>query len=139
MSGKRVKKTSPIIKLFSSLDKLISYLGTCSFKERETIQKQLYHLLSALSSEKDIKIERIEEIEKRIIDLEENLPPLKNFIIPNGKSSHIHFARSLCREAELISFELEYRNVSIFLNRLSDYLFLIAYRESLKEGKLKEF
>ena len=76
--------------------------------------------------------------------MNEGLPALKAFLIPGGSrtSSHIHVARCVCRRAERLCVRLN-QDVSVderilkFLNRLSDYLFVLA-RHILKEKNRKE-
>jgi cob(I)alamin adenosyltransferase len=65
--------------------------------------------------------------------MEENLPPLKSFILPGGHStvSYIHIARCVCRRTERLVVHLSDDNVidskiSIYLNRLSDFLFMLG-------------
>ena len=75
----------------------------------------------------------VNEIEKEIDRIEENLPNLTNFILPSGHktSSLCHIARTICRRAERNLVELntkeEVEEINIkFLNRLSDYLFVLS-------------
>jgi len=69
-------------------------------------------------------------LEKWIDTMDENLPPLSNFILPGGglSSSHLHVCRSITRRAERDTLLLKENNqvdqsVTIYLNRLSDYFF----------------
>jgi cob(I)alamin adenosyltransferase len=81
----------------------------------------------------EIKNDDIEFLEKAIDDMEVHLTPLKSFVLPGGHivSSHCHIARTLCRRAERqilhLSGELFVpESVIKFVNRLSDYLFVLA-------------
>ncbi len=138
MNGEVVSKNSPIIKNFACLDKIMSFLGTCENEKAEYVQNLLYKVLGELSFNKDIKEKYIKEVEKEIKELEK-LPEIKEFIIPKGEASCLHFARALVRECEIKAVELGFKNFQVFLNRLSDYLFLVAYEQSLKEKTTKTF
>ena len=77
--------------------------------------------------------------------MEEALPPLKNFILPSGglASAHLHVARTVCRRAERQATALSRGGelpleVPVFLNRLSDYLFVAARFACLKCGGREE-
>lgn len=70
-------------------------------------------------------------IEKTIDQIQENLPELKNFILPGGPHmaiAHLHRARAICRRAErkVLGLENMPENVSKIMNRLSDLLFVLA-------------
>ncbi|MDD4319909.1 MAG: cob(I)yrinic acid a,c-diamide adenosyltransferase [Candidatus Peribacteraceae bacterium] len=109
---------------------------------REHVQR-LQHLLFRLGADlaspatvkntKRIGKEHTEEIEGWIRELESALPPLTQFILPGGTraAAQLHVARTVCRRAErwtvaLSEFEDVNREAIVFLNRLSDYLFLAA-------------
>lgn len=109
---------------------------------REHVQR-LQHLLFRLGADlaspatvkntKRIGKEHTEEIEGWIRELEAALPPLTQFILPGGTraAAQLHVARTVCRRAErwtvaLSEFEDVNREAIVFLNRLSDYLFLAA-------------
>ena len=83
-------------------------------------------------------------LERRIDAMNQELTPLKAFLIPGGSrtSSHIHVARCVCRRAERLCVRLNQdvpvdERILKFLNRLSDYLFVLA-RHILKEKNRKE-
>lgn len=88
-----------------------------------------------------VESDHILQLEHWINDLEGNLPVLKRFILPSGSrlGSLLHFARTVCRRAErwvvdLGSQEQVNPNVQIYLNRLSDYLFLAARKANREQG-----
>jgi len=82
----------------------------------------------------DLKEADIALLEKEIDRMNEILPPMKSFILPGGHAtvSHIHIARCICRRAERCCVRLESEKEEIeliiikYLNRLSDYLFVLA-------------
>ncbi len=158
--GQRVPKYDLRVECYGTIDELVSYLGLardCFKSERLTnevvrIQRILFNAESILSSESEdvankmpqVKDEDIIFLERRIDAMNQELPPLKAFLIPGGSrtSSHIHVARCICRRAERLCVRLNDEqavnsNILMFLNRLSDYLFVLA-RYILKEKKRKE-
>lgn len=84
---------------------------------------------------------RVTEFEKTIDFLDKNLIPLRNFILPGGTAgaSFLHLARSVCRRAErrLVEAEEKDSGILIYLNRLSDLLFILARNEN-RLNKTKE-
>jgi len=154
--GKRVSKNSPHIKTIGLLDELNARLGHASletqsgniFDSLRLAQNDVFDLsgeLSLASKAKPIfQKDRILEIESEIKKMNLSLPPLKEFILPGADelSARIHLARTACRTAELSLFALEedlnFREcLGIYLNRLSDYLFVMA-RFHVTGNKLKE-
>jgi cob(I)alamin adenosyltransferase len=105
------------------------------------IQNELFNIGSILGAEKSetlkmlpaISEANIQRLELEIDKMSELLPPLKNFILPTGHhiASHLHVARTMCRRAERRSVEIQsdeqlHKNSLIYLNRLSDHLFIAA-------------
>ena len=146
-SGPRVSKTDSRIKAYGIVDEINSILGIALTYELEEgikkiltrIQNELFVLGSDLSNpdssrkENRIETKMISALEHDIDKLEENLPPLTNFILPGGNraASQIHFARTVTRRAEIQTVELadnqEINKLCIkYLNRLSDLLFVIG-------------
>ena len=152
-SGKRVSKHHVRIKAYGTVDELNAWIGlirndkiaaeTNSFLIK--IQNELMVIASQLAddtSEKTPKLsgkivpiafENVTEIESEIDKINNELPELKNFIIPGGHVliSYTHLARCTCRRAERFITELkgeeDVSNVIIaYINRLSDYLFILA-------------
>ena len=156
-SGKRVSKHHVRIRAYGTVDELNAWIGlirndkiaaeTNSFLIK--IQNELMVIASQLAddtSEKTPKLsgkivpiafENVTEIESEIDKINNELPELKNFIIPGGHVliSYTHLARCTCRRAERFITELkgeeEVSSVIIaYINRLSDYLFILARKLS---------
>jgi cob(I)alamin adenosyltransferase len=156
VSGTRISKADERINLYGELDELNSRLGVAaSFLAKElrlqrasefihSIQSSIFDLGSQLACEADkregfnlpkISLEFITDLEEEIDRLDHELDPLKNFILPGGgdASAQLHLARTQTRKVErkFISFiqhtgEEAPENAAVFLNRLSDYLFVLA-------------
>lgn len=157
----RLRKDSLIFDVLGTLDELSSVIGvalsTCSSstvrEQLQAIQHDLFDIGSCLASSnrsprfqfKDINL--ISNLEKQIDSMTEQIPPLRNFILPGGSSptgSHLHLARSVCRRTERLITKWFEENAStskdqetvipIYINRLSDYLFTVARFVTVKEG-----
>ena len=160
LGGSMVNKFDIRIEAYGNIDELNAFIGHLYDQKINGnhkkflffIQNQLLNLGSIVSfdGKKDkIKLPKIttnevEKIEKEIDELEKCLSPLKNFILPSGHpiSSLCHIARTVCRRAErgvvFLSSQGEDHEVAIkFLNRLSDYLFVLS-RKVLKEENCPE-
>ncbi len=154
--GTTIQKSSVRIHAYGTVDELNSVLGMAlsnpvSSTGKEIlieIQKQLFVLGADLATlpSKDSKIERIgntqiEQLESWIDELDEQLPKLTSFILPGGSAagSSLHLARTVCRRAERHTVELKTsepisEETVIYLNRLSDLLFVLARFENDKAG-----
>lgn len=153
--GRRVLKSSLRVEAYGSVDEVISWMGLIrDFREnsgrRDTIiyiQDQLMRCAATLATEKgdDKQKERLPEeksisfLEGEIDRMEAKLPPIRNFILPGGSvlASYCNIARTVCRRAERVIVELKNREevpeiVPEFINRLSDYLFVLSRLISLE-------
>jgi len=150
IGGKKVSKSHIRIEAYGSVDELNSYIGLLA---AYTINEPYSHFLTAqqhklfnigsslaLENPSDISFEMphvihddVYQIEKEIDMLTELLEPLKNFILPGGhrEVAFCHIARCVCRRAEREVVKLneaaQVDEVIIhYLNRMSDYLFVLA-------------
>ncbi len=155
LGGKRVPKDHLRIEAIGNIDELNAYVGLVRDLEKDVkrkdflleIQKRLFSAGSSLAvpAEKsvlyplDLRDEDIHVLESAIDEMEKGLSSMKHFILPGGhpRVSHCHIARSICRRAErsvvALSGQEEVSQLIIkYLNRLSDYLFVLA-RKTLSE------
>ncbi|NGP88205.1 cob(I)yrinic acid a,c-diamide adenosyltransferase [Fodinibius halophilus] len=158
--GERISKSAERIKAYGNVDELNSFVGlAASYDLSEqgtellsTVQEMLFKLGADLATPPSSKtrIDRISEqditfLEDAIDELEENLEPLKNFILPGGSQpgATLHVARTVCRRAERATVACQETdeisdNCVKFLNRLSDFLFVIARYENKHAGVREE-
>lgn len=154
--GTNIEKSHIRLHSYGTVDELNSVLGmslsgAMSSRGRvivTDIQAQLFILGADLATPhtKKTKINRIgtaeiETLEGWIDELESELPPLISFILPGGIQSgaFLHLARTVCRRAERYAVELKSVDTVagesiIYLNRLSDLLFVLARFENMKGG-----
>ena len=149
IGGTRVPKSSLRIEAYGTVDELNSYIGLirdaikddASIAILQEIQDRLFTIGSSLASDPDkskmVIPDLLEEdillLERQIDKMQEVLPALKAFVLPGGHltASFAHVARCVCRRGERIAVDLsqnEYvdQKVLSYLNRLSDYLFVLA-------------
>lgn len=148
LGGERIGKDSIRINAYGTVDECNSIIGIIRTYEidkeldrmLENIQNQLFIVGADLATpgDKQPKIPRISQkgitlLEKWIDGMEKTLPALKQFILPGGAGagSYLHLARTVCRRAErwavaLLRDEPTAATAAIYLNRLSDFLFVAA-------------
>lgn len=155
--GKRVSKANLRIDAYGTVDELNSFLGLIrdqdvNLKRKDVIieiQNTLFVVGSNLATEPGntkVKVPAIGEsdivlLEKAIDGMESELPPLKFFVLPGGHQavSFCHVARTVCRRAERIAIALNEQEpveavIIKYLNRLSDYLFVLSRKMALELG-----
>jgi cob(I)alamin adenosyltransferase len=149
LTGKRVPKFHPRIDAYGTVDELNSFIGllrSYSINNEdnlilEKIQNLLFTLGSLLAMDekrpeygiKEVSPDDIHILEIEMDKMETLLPKLKSFIIPGGNQTiaTCHVCRSVCRRAERLCTQLSENefvdiNILIYLNRLSDYFFMLA-------------
>ncbi len=154
--GGRVPKTALRIEAYGTVDELNSTLGlarslgisTESDGILDEVQNDLFVLGSDLATPPDSKasvgridLSHIEKLEKWIDELDEKLEPLRYFILPGGKpaAAAIQVARTVCRRAERRTLSAAEENeisnhCIVYLNRLSDFLFVLGRYENKLAG-----
>jgi cob(I)alamin adenosyltransferase len=160
LGGTRVSKSHDRVEAYGNIDELNSFIGlirdqdiNARYKEvLIRVQEDLFvaEALIARDPEKQTRElpvfteDEITMLEKEIDAMNEELPPLTNFILPGGHTvvSFCHIARTVCRRAErsLIKLNLisPVEDIIIrLLNRLSDYLFVLARKVSKDTGAIE--
>lgn len=147
--GKRTSKAELRIDAYGTVDELNSWMGLLRDQEVNagrkealvTIQNRLFVIGSTLAAEPgntkisvpSLKDDDITFLESEIDKMDAGLPPMRYFILPGGHQSvsFCHMARTVCRRAERLVVSLSEKEpvdvlVIRYLNRLSDYLFVLA-------------
>uniref|UniRef100_A0A6B2LKN9 Corrinoid adenosyltransferase MMAB n=1 Tax=Arcella intermedia TaxID=1963864 RepID=A0A6B2LKN9_9EUKA len=163
-NGERRSKDDLVFKALGATDELNSHIGLARHyagqvpaisSKLEEIQSRLLDIGSNVATpttnSDDKRLARttfneqhVQRLEAWIDDLDKDLPPLRNFILPGGGllGSQLHVCRSVCRRAETCVVSLHHLNevhpsVLKYLNRLSDFLFVSA-RYAAQQGKHSE-
>lgn len=150
IGGTRVKKHNSRLNAYGTVDELNSFTGMIRSYNIDThteetiiaIQNELFVIgayLATDSSVSDLRNklncdeQKIEYLELEMDQMESNLPPLSNFVLPGGHPvvAYCHICRTICRRTERIvselSEEMEINSwVLRYLNRLSDYFFVLS-------------
>ena len=160
IGGTRVPKHHLRIESYGTVDELNAYIGLVRDQPidehaREVLKKiqdRLFAIGSSLAADPerskmiipDLHPEDIELLEQEMDRMNDTLPELKHFILPGGSNaiSYCHVARCVCRRAERLSVHLAEESkvdekVNVYLNRLSDYLFVLA-RKIANDDKVPE-
>lgn len=143
-NGKRVPKSNARIAAYGDVDELNALVGIMTTssppgKMKDAlarVQRELFDLGADLALAKGgprITKDHVARLDAELDELEAQLPPLKRFILPGGQigAAYLHLARTVCRRAErqlvaLSGVEEVDAQALIYLNRLSDWLFLWA-------------
>ena len=156
--GGRVAKHHLRVEAYGTIDELNSVLGVARAANPrgqtddwlEKVQNQLFHLGSDLATPLDAETDwicRLEAadvawLERSIDGMNEELKPLRNFILPGGTpaAAQLQVARAVCRRAErliaaLMTSEPLSEQTLPYVNRLSDWLFTLARYENMKAGE----
>ena len=150
--GRRVSKTHIRIQAIGSIDHLNSLLGWAMVEagrsvknDLERVQQDLFDLGGELVMPgielQLLNAERLQWLEDETEILNKSLPPLTEFILPGGTelSARIHIVRTTCRNTErdvvaLAETKEDSDLHKVYLNRLSDYLFVLARKVQMDEG-----
>ncbi len=158
IGGTRVPKYHLRIESYGTIDELNSYIGLIRCQQLgaheinilKEIQDRLFTIGAELAADPersrkklpDLHVEDIALLEQEMDRMNESLPDLTHFILPGGNStvSFCHVARCICRRAERLTVHLAAEsqvneNILIYLNRLSDYLFVLARKVNYSAGE----
>ncbi len=152
LGGKRVSKSSVRLSAYGTIDELHSFMGLLRSKLDDKETKQFIYKISQsmisvggiLATPPDYQGKQVEfdtsligELETRIDEIGSKLPPFKSFIVygDNEVSSIAHICRSVARRAERVIVEMAEEepvreDIIIYINRLSDYFFMLALKLS---------
>lgn len=159
VGGKRVSKTDPRLDAYGTIDELNSFIGLMlsvmdgkaeSAGNIRWIQQKLFNIGGCLATDTTsfqlpdsckILAPDVERIEQMIDALTDGLPEQRSFILPGGTqaASYAHVARTVCRRAERLILALPDdakapSELLQYINRLSDYLFVLARRINFFAG-----
>jgi len=158
--GDRVSKSDARVNAYGTVDELNSFLGFAAGlvsdedleKKLLAIQHDLFAIGASLAAsaerakqegkkKADVPMKRVSELETWIDEISAKLPSLKAFVLPGGTQSAaaLHMCRTVCRRAERVVVEAGEQGeidpqAIIYLNRLSDLLFVWARFENSQEG-----
>ncbi|GHV06079.1 cobalamin adenosyltransferase [Bacteroidia bacterium] len=158
VGGKRVSKTDRRIESYGTVDELNSFIGLLITETDDAddleflrfIQHKLFTIGSYLATDREntelrieskVSPESITRIEQEIDRIDSELPPIKNFLLPGGcrAAALAHVCRTVCRRAERQIYRLNETTpveepVLIFVNRLSDYFFILARKANIRQN-----
>ena len=163
VGGSRVNKDDVRVEAYGTVDELNSHIGLLAemlrplrggyYDELKAVQHNLFTIQTLLATEdKDIYArlpqlaeEEVEIMERQIDTLSDHLPQLHSFVIAGGTlaGAQCHVARTVCRRAERCVVTLS-RQTAVdaillrYLNRLSDYLFVLARYAVVSDGRQED-
>lgn len=163
VGGERVAKTDVRLEAYGTVDELSAFIGLlAAYMENSTdksllffIQNKLFTIGSYLATDPSFTSFRAESLlpedaiatlETRIDQLDAELPRLNNFVLPGGTvcAAQAHVCRTVCRRAERailrVSADFEVDDKILrFMNRLSDYLFVLSRSCNIASGEAEVF
>jgi cob(I)alamin adenosyltransferase len=145
--GSKVGKHDPLIAAIGDVDELNSQIGVlltlvdddALHRHGQRIQQELFDLGAHLATRGAVPVSSLEHLEDATGTMNAALPPLTEFVLPGGipAAASAHVCRSVCRRAERTLWAAAQRDGARYLNRLSDYLFVLA-RALNAAGQLPE-
>jgi cob(I)alamin adenosyltransferase len=162
LGGARVPKDAPRVSAYGDVDEanaaigaVVSHAGAPLARLLGAIQKDLFaigarladptHKVAARRAKAAITAAHVRRLEKAIDARERELPPLRAFVLPGGRpvAALLHQARTVVRRAERSVVALSHDaavepGILVYLNRLSDLLFVLARHENHRAGLIEE-
>ena len=163
VGGRRVDKDDHRVEAYGTVDELNSHIGLLAemikplqggyYDELKAVQHNLFTLQTLLATEDEtiyarlpqLAEEEVEMLERQIDTISDQLPQLHNFVIAGGNiiGAQCHVARTVCRRAErrVVTLARETKiddTLLRYLNRLSDYLFVLSRRSVILDGKQED-
>ena len=158
VGGTRVPKYHIRVEAYGTVDELNAHVGLLAemvkdshpqqYANLKEVQRNLFVVQTLLATEKEVPFtlpqlpaDAVEAMEHHIDDLQALLPPFRSFVIPGGTlpSAQCHVARTVCRRAERCIVKLGTEatvdpQVACYVNRLSDYLFVLSRHLVVSQG-----
>ena len=158
VGGSRVSKDDKRVEAYGTIDELNSHIGLLAemfrpsqggyYDELKTVQHNLFTIQTLLATEKEVPFQlpslpddAVKGLEHRIDALQQGVPPFRSFVIPGGTpaSAYCHVCRTVCRRAERLIVALGQEApvdslTSAYINRLSDYLFILSRHLVIAHG-----
>ena len=163
VGGSRVSKDDIRVEAYGTVDELNSHIGLLAemfrsqqggyYDELKSVQHNLFTIQTLLATEDaqlyarlpQLQEDEVEMLERQIDTITDRLPQLHSFIIAGGNmtGAQCHVARTVCRRAERCVVALSHHSpvddvLLRYLNRLSDYLFVLARRAVVADGKQED-
>lgn len=159
VGGTRVAKCHIRVEAYGTVDELNSHMGLLAemirdidseqYDQLKCAQRHLFVVQTLLATEKDVPYDlprlpadAVARMEQAIDALQAKLPPFRSFVIPGGniQSAQCHVARTVCRRAErcivsLAQQEPVSEDICRYINRLSDYLFVLSRHLVISQGQ----
>ena len=141
--GSRVSKLDPRVAAMGDVDEVNSFVGWAGGLDR--VQNELFDVGADLAvpyaGHEDrlrVTVDAVQRLEKEIDAVNATLPELKSFVLPGGseRAARLFVARAVCRRAELAVLAVPDTNplAAVYLNRLSDLLFVLARAANAEAG-----
>jgi len=158
VGGTRVLKCDVRVEAYGTVDELNAHVGLLAEMLRDAdpdqyaclkqVQDNLFIIQTLLATEETAHLQlprlpegAVADLEHRIDQLQDMLPPLRSFVIPGGNAAAAqgHVARTVCRRAERRIVELRQQHpvdhdIECYINRLSDFLFVLSRHTVLSQG-----
>ena len=163
VGGTRVNKDDSRVEAYGTVDELNSHIGLLAellrrfeggyYEQLKTVQHHLFDIQTLLATEDaavysrlpQVEQEDIDTLERQIDTITERLPKLKNFVIAGGniEGAQCHVCRTVCRRAERRIVTLSHEvsvdaSILCYINRLSDWLFVLGRAVVLADGKAED-
>lgn len=163
VGGSRVSKDDHRVEAYGTVDELNSHIGLLAelfrpepggyFDELKAVQRNLFTLQTLLATEDadlyarlpQLPLEEVEILERQIDTISDQLPKLRSFVIAGGNviGAQCHVCRTVCRRAErrVVTLAREVRideTIQRYLNRLSDYLFVLGRHAVVAKGQQED-
>ena len=163
VGGTRVAKDDKRVEAYGTVDELNSHIGLLAemmrrfeggyYEQLKAVQHHLFDIQTLLATEDENIYARLPQVEQEDIDALERqidavmaqLPKLKNFVIAGGniEGAQCHVCRTVCRRAERRIVALSHdvsvdANIQRYINRLSDWLFVLSRAVVLADGKAED-